>query len=216
MVGAPRQSTTKRRREETLFFTNNQARNIRTITRRTNKAASSQGRTPNSSSNASKQSNYFSGNDDDDDEPDDPMLELNHTLAVDHMNDIEDIAVAAVDRSRRVNSRVVSGSIRKSKVYDYKRYLHRIMRTKLPDSTASARTMECMSNFMSDIFDRVAEEAGMQAREHGRQTLTEFDIEHATRILLPGKLAPLSISLAKQKMANLQASSTGSGTIRQN
>lgn len=197
MVGSPPPHGISNRRRGKLYFTNNKAST--TVTTRSAKG--------NRHRLSSRTKFAFQLSD----EGDDALMEHNRSLASEHIDSIEEEASAAADRSRRVHARSGGGTAKRSKVYDYKRYLHRLVRKEFPEFTTSARTMECMSNFMSDIFDRIAEEAGLQAHEHGRQTLTEFDIKHATRILMPGGLARHAINLAKHKLVQLQASMEADG-----
>merc|ERR1711939_983869 len=51
-----------------------------------------------------------------------------------------------------------------------------------------------MDNFIRDLFERIAGEAGRLARYNKRSTITSREIQTAVRLLLPGELAKHAVS----------------------
>lgn len=51
-----------------------------------------------------------------------------------------------------------------------------------------------MDNFINDIFERLASEAGRLARYNKRHTITSREIQTAVRLILPGELAKHAVS----------------------
>lgn len=93
--------------------------------------------------------------------------------------------------------------------YNYKRYLARVLRkqnanSNEPKLTISSKAMECMSNFMSDIFDKIAEEAGQQVKKDKRKTLSDWDMKSAVKIVMPGDLGRCAHSVGYTKLQNMK------------
>lgn len=94
---------------------------------------------------------------------------------------------------------------RKYSNQNYKQYLTHVLR-KINDTTdqpmviLSSNAMECMSNFMVDVFNRIALEAGQQVKKRKTKTLGEWDIKSAFKIVMPDELGVHEIALAYRKM----------------
>ena len=54
--------------------------------------------------------------------------------------------------------------------------------------------MTIMDNFVKDVFERIAAEAGRLARYNKRSTISSREIQTAVRLLLPGELAKHAVS----------------------
>jgi histone H2B len=54
--------------------------------------------------------------------------------------------------------------------------------------------MQVMDNFLRDIFERLAGEAGRLARYNRRNTITSREIQTSVRLTLPGELAKHAVS----------------------
>jgi len=63
-----------------------------------------------------------------------------------------------------------------------------------PDTGISKKAMLIMDNFINDIFERIASEAGRLARYNKRHTITSREIQTAVRLILPGELAKHAVS----------------------
>lgn len=97
---------------------------------------------------------------------------------------------------------------RKDRNYNYKRYLARVLRNINAESnksklTISSQAMECMSNFMVDIFDKIAQEAGQQVKKNKTKTLGDWDIRSAVKIVIPGELGRHANINGQQKLENM-------------
>jgi len=55
-------------------------------------------------------------------------------------------------------------------------------------------TLCSMDNFINDIFERIATEAGRLARYNKRHTITSREIQTSVRLVLPGELAKHAVS----------------------
>jgi histone H2B len=68
-------------------------------------------------------------------------------------------------------------------------YIHKIMKDVCPDNGISAKAVETANDFIVDLFDRLAQEAGYLARSNKRHTITDREIQAAVRLIIPGELA---------------------------
>lgn len=98
---------------------------------------------------------------------------------------------------------------RKDPNYNYKRYLARVLRKKNasgthPPLTISSEAMECMSNFMSDVFIKIADEAGKLVKKQKAKTLRDSDLKTAVKILMPGNLGKHANAMGKTKLQNMR------------
>lgn len=58
-----------------------------------------------------------------------------------------------------------------------------------PDTSISTTGMSIMNSFISDIFDKIANEAGKLVRYKKENTLTSREIQTAVHLAPPGELA---------------------------
>ncbi|XP_006661574.1 late histone H2B.L4-like [Oryza brachyantha] len=84
----------------------------------------------------------------------------------------------------------------------YKRYVWRVLKQVHPDMGASGRTMDVLDTMMSDMFERLAEEASRLSKVSGRATLTSREVQSAVRLVLPGDLANHAISEGTKAVSN--------------
>jgi histone H2B len=63
---------------------------------------------------------------------------------------------------------------------------------KLTSNSISCATVKVMDSFMDDIFNRIMSEASLLCRRGGKKTLAVRDIQSATKLVLPGELAPFA------------------------
>lgn len=96
---------------------------------------------------------------------------------------------------------------RKDHNYNYKRYLSRVLRNMNAKSnkrnlTISIDAMECTSNFIVDIFDRIAQEARQQLKKNKSKTLGVWDIKSAVKIVIPCELGRHANIMGHQAMTN--------------
>jgi len=76
----------------------------------------------------------------------------------------------------------------------YKSYIYKVLKQVHPDTGISRKAMIIMDNFINDIFERLAAEAGRLARYNKRHTITSREIQTAVRLILPGELAKHAVS----------------------
>jgi len=76
----------------------------------------------------------------------------------------------------------------------YSSYIYKVLKQVHPDTGISRNAMIIMDNFINDIFERLAGEAGRLARYNKRHTLSSREIQTAVRLLLPGELAKHAVS----------------------
>jgi hypothetical protein len=70
----------------------------------------------------------------------------------------------------------------------------------------SNKAMAIVNSFVSDIFERIASEAGRLARYNMKQTITSREIQTAVRLLLPGELAKHAVSEGTKAVVKFNAS----------
>jgi len=67
-----------------------------------------------------------------------------------------------------------------------------------------------MDNFINDIFERIATEAGRLARYNKRHTITSREIQTSVRLILPGELAKHAVSEGTKAVTKYNSSHGGS------
>ena len=70
----------------------------------------------------------------------------------------------------------------------YARYTHLVLKSVHPDLGISKKAMQIMDNFIRDIFERIAIEAGRLSR-YNRGRLTSREIQTAVMLVLPREIA---------------------------
>lgn len=70
----------------------------------------------------------------------------------------------------------------------YKRYIFMVMKQVHPDMGLSSMAMTVINNLMSDMFERIANEAAGLLKFSGRTTLSSREIQGAVKLVLPGEL----------------------------
>jgi len=76
----------------------------------------------------------------------------------------------------------------------YSSYIYKVLKQVHPDTGISRKAMIIMDNFINDIFERLATEAGKLARYNKRHTITSREVQTAVRLILPGELAKHAVS----------------------
>jgi histone H2B len=83
---------------------------------------------------------------------------------------------------------------RKRHSNSYASYIYKVLKQVHPDTGISRKAMVIMDNFINDIFERIALEAGRLARYNKRHTITSREIQTSVRLILPGELAKHAVS----------------------
>lgn len=77
---------------------------------------------------------------------------------------------------------------RKSKE-PFANYIYKVMKKTRPDARISPKAMTVMNCFVTDMFDRIVDEASHLVRSNQRKVLNARDIQTAVRLILPETLA---------------------------
>src|ERR1700730_2380313 len=83
---------------------------------------------------------------------------------------------------------------RTAKVETYSSYVYRVLKQVHPDTGISKRAMSIMNSFITDIFERLASEAGRLARYNKMPAGSSREVQTAVRLLVPGELAKHAVS----------------------
>eukprot|EP01114_Cavostelium_apophysatum_P008267 TRINITY_DN2063_c0_g2_i1.p2 TRINITY_DN2063_c0_g2~~TRINITY_DN2063_c0_g2_i1.p2 ORF type:complete len:163 (-),score=48.81 TRINITY_DN2063_c0_g2_i1:220-666(-) len=92
----------------------------------------------------------------------------------------------------------------------YASYIYKVLRQVHPDTGISKKAMLIMDNFINDIFERLASEAGRLARYNKRHTITSREVQTAVRLILPGELAKHAVSEGTKAVTKYNSNTAGS------
>ena len=84
--------------------------------------------------------------------------------------------------------------LKKKRIETWSTYIYKVLKQVHPDTGVSKKAMVVMDNFLKDIFERLASEAGRLARYNSKSTITSREVQTAVRLLLPGELAKHAVS----------------------
>ncbi|KAI4334314.1 hypothetical protein L6164_019025 [Bauhinia variegata] len=70
----------------------------------------------------------------------------------------------------------------------YQRYVYRVLKQVHPDMGISSKAMTILNNLMTDMFERLAEEAARLNKYTGHMTLSSREIQGTVKLVLPGEL----------------------------
>ena len=76
----------------------------------------------------------------------------------------------------------------------YAIYIYKVLKQVHPDTGISSKGMVVMCNFISDLFERIGNEAANVCRFSKKQTLSSREVQTAVRLILPGELAKHAVS----------------------
>ena len=96
---------------------------------------------------------------------------------------------------------------RKRRRESYSIYIYKVLKQVHPDTGISTKGMSIMNSFISDIFDKIANEAGKLVRYNKKGTLTSREIQTAVRLALPGELAKHAVSEGTKAVTKYTSSS---------
>ena len=95
---------------------------------------------------------------------------------------------------------------KKTSKESYKTYIWKVLKQVHPDVGISGKAMNIMNSFVSDMFDRIADEASRVAKYNRKSIIQSRDIQTAARLLLPGELAKHAVSEGTKAVAKYTAS----------
>ena len=97
---------------------------------------------------------------------------------------------------------------RKSKrIESYQTYIHKVLKQVHPEIGVSKKAMSIMNSFITDIFQRIATEAGRLVSYNSKSTLSSREIQTACKLVLPGELAKHAVSEGTKAVTKYQGSS---------
>ena len=77
-----------------------------------------------------------------------------------------------------------------------------------PDTGISSKGMVVMCNFISDLFERIGNEAANVCRFSKKQTLSSREVQTAVRLILPGELAKHAVSEGTKAVTKFEAATS--------
>ncbi|KAK4441236.1 Histone H2B.2 [Sesamum alatum] len=87
----------------------------------------------------------------------------------------------------------------------YKTYVYRVMKQVHPEMGISSKAMTIINNLMTDMFERLAEEAARLQKYTGRRTMSSREIQGAVKLVLPGDLGKHAIAEGTKAVSNYVA-----------
>ena len=119
----------------------------------------------------------------------------------------------AAKKAKKEKKPKVAGEKGKKKKRSHKRvetfntYIYKVLKQVHPDTGISTKGMSIMNSFISDIFDKIANEAGKLVRYNKKGTLSSREIQTAVRLILPGELAKHAVSEGTKAVTKYTSSS---------
>eukprot|EP00287_Rhodomonas_sp_CCMP768_P013546 CAMPEP_0196725128 /NCGR_PEP_ID=MMETSP1091-20130531/6767_1 /TAXON_ID=302021 /ORGANISM="Rhodomonas sp., Strain CCMP768" /LENGTH=125 /DNA_ID=CAMNT_0042067351 /DNA_START=26 /DNA_END=403 /DNA_ORIENTATION=+ len=96
---------------------------------------------------------------------------------------------------------------KKKRTESYSIYIYKVLKQVHPDTGISTKGMSIMNSFITDIFDKIANEAGKLVRYNKKGTLSSREIQTAVRLILPGELAKHAVSEGTKAVTKYTSSS---------
>jgi histone H2B len=97
-------------------------------------------------------------------------------------------------KAKKAPKKAGKGSKKKARVESYGSYIYKVLKQIDPKKGSTKRVVSILNSFISDIFDRLAQESGRLARYTKKATLSSREIQTAVRLALPGELAKHAVS----------------------
>ena len=96
---------------------------------------------------------------------------------------------------------------KKRRSESYSIYIYKVLKQVHPDTGISSKGMSIMNSVITDIFDKIANEAGKLVRYNKKGTLSSREIQTAVRLILPGELAKHAVSEGTKAVTKYTSSS---------
>ena len=96
---------------------------------------------------------------------------------------------------------------KKRRSESYSIYIYKVLKQVHPGTGISSKGMSIMNSFITDIFDKIANEAGKLVRYNKKGTLSSREIQTAVRLILPGELAKHAVSEGTKAVTKYTSSS---------
>ena len=104
-------------------------------------------------------------------------------------------AAAAKDKKQR----------HKKRSETFSSYIFKVLKQVHPDIGISNKAMMVMNSFVTDIFERIAQEGARLVDMNERNTLGSREVQTACRLVLPGDLAKHAVSEGGKAVAKFNA-----------
>ncbi|XP_054811282.1 uncharacterized protein LOC129312632 [Prosopis cineraria] len=88
----------------------------------------------------------------------------------------------------------------------YRRYVYRVLKQVHPEMGISFQAMTILNNLMTDMFERLADEATRLKTYTGHMTLSSREIQGAVKLVLPGELGRHAIAEGAKAVTNYMSS----------
>ena len=89
----------------------------------------------------------------------------------------------------------------------YSSYIYKVLKQVHPDTGISSKGMQVMCNFITDLFERIGNEAANVCRFSKTKTLGSREVQTAVRLILPGELAKHAVSEGTKAVTKYTSSS---------
>mmetsp|Transcript_39348 Transcript_39348/g.78858 ORF Transcript_39348/g.78858 Transcript_39348/m.78858 type:complete len:119 (+) Transcript_39348:60-416(+) len=104
-----------------------------------------------------------------------------------------------ISKKKELNSPIIKKEkservIKKKRIKSYSIYIYKVLKQVHNPIGISSKAMNIMNSFVSDLFERIVEEASKLSQYNNNKTLTAREIQTAVKLLIPGELAKHSIS----------------------
>ena len=93
----------------------------------------------------------------------------------------------------------------KKRAETFSSYIFKVLKQVHPDIGISNKAMMVMNSFVSDIFERIAQEGARLVDMNERNTLGSREVQTAVRLVLPGDLAKHAVSEGGKAVAKFNA-----------
>ena len=110
-------------------------------------------------------------------------------------------------KSAKAPKKATGKKSHKKRTESYSSYIYKVLKQVHPDTGISTKGMLIMNSFISDIFDKIANEAGKLVRYNKKGTLISREILTAVRLALPGEFAKHAMSEGTKAVTKYTSSS---------
>ena len=97
---------------------------------------------------------------------------------------------------------------KKKRTESFSSYIYKVLKQVHPDTGISSKGMVVMCNFISDLFERIGNEAANVCRFSKKQTLSSREVQTAVRLILPGELAKHAVSEGTKAVTKFEAATS--------
>ncbi|WOG87675.1 hypothetical protein DCAR_0206906 [Daucus carota subsp. sativus] len=108
------------------------------------------------------------------------------------------------DTAKKTKKDSAQGATKKRKrsVEGYKRYVYKVLKQVHPDIGISSKAMTIVNNLMTDMFERLADEAARLTKYTKKMTLSSREIQGAVKLVLPGELGKHAVAEGAKAVTN--------------